>query len=277
LKKFKKYKIGITGHDGVLGSHLLKYIERFGVSKFNGDIRKKNDIKKWLENNNFSFIFHLAAVVSTKHSLENKQHTKNVNFQGTKNLVDQINISYKRKIWLFYSSTSHVYNFSQKKLSESDLVKPISFYGKTKLLGERYIIKNCKNINYCIGRIFSFTSKNQNKNFLIPGLINKIKNNKKIVLNNINHYRDFLTLEDVCNVIKILFIKKKIGIFNICSGKKIKLINIVEGLNFFNKKIIIKKQNKLTTLVGSNYKIKKLGWKVPSGNYISYLQKVFLN
>ena len=78
-----------------------------------------------------------------------------------------------------------------------------------------------------------------------------------IVLNNINHYRDFLTLEDVCNVIKILFIKKKIGVFNICSGKKIKLINIVKGLNLFNKKIIIKKQNKLTTLVGSNYKIKK--------------------
>lgn len=101
MKKFKKYKIGITGHDGVLGSHLLKYIEKFGVSKFSGDIRKKNDIKKWLEGNNFSFIFHLVPVVSTKHSLENKQHTKNVNFKGTKNLVDQINISCKKKFGYF--------------------------------------------------------------------------------------------------------------------------------------------------------------------------------
>ena len=90
-----------------------------------------------------------------------------------------------------------MYQSSKKKILESDKKKPISYYGKTKLLAENFIIKKLKNtkIKYCIGRIFSTSNKNQKKNYLVPDLIKKIKKTKKkITLNNLNHYRDFITM-----------------------------------------------------------------------------------
>ena len=83
--------------------------------------------------------------------------------------------------WFFFSSTSHVYSSSSKPISEKCLKKPISFYGQTKLIAEKYIIQNFKKeqIPFCIGRIFSTTNKNQKKNYLIPDLKKKIKLSKK--------------------------------------------------------------------------------------------------
>ena len=48
----------------------------------------------------------------------------------------------------------------------ASIKNPISFYGKTKLMAEKYIIKNFKKkkIPFCIERIFSTTNKNQKKN-----------------------------------------------------------------------------------------------------------------
>ena len=54
------------------------------------------------------------------------------------------------------------------------------------------------------------TNKNQRKNYLIPDLKNKSKLNKKIILKNLNHYRDFISLEDISKIIIMLL--KKISI-----------------------------------------------------------------
>ena len=56
------------------------YKKKIQFIKFNGDVRSKNDIKKWLLNQKVSSIIHLAAVVSTE--LVNN----NFEVQGTKGL-----------------------------------------------------------------------------------------------------------------------------------------------------------------------------------------------
>ena len=100
---------------------------------------------------------------------------------------------------VFFSSTSHVYKPSNSKLNEKSKIDPISYYGLTKLKAEKYIIDNLEGkINYCIGRIFSTTNKNQKKNYLVPDLKKKIKKAKtKLVLKNLNHYRDFISMNDI--------------------------------------------------------------------------------
>jgi len=267
-------KIGLTGSSGVLASSLLKILNKNNLKYFKGRIENTKDVYNWINANSFEYIIHLAALVPT--NLVNKDRNKalHVNFKGTKNIVDAINKNSKKKIWFFYSSTSHVYEFNSKIIKETNHTKPISYYGKTKLLGERYLLENTKKITPCIGRIFSYTSKKQKNSFIIPSIFKKLKHkNKKLYINNMNHERDFLPIEDICKAIKILLKKKSNGIFNICSGKRLNLQDIFLKLNDkrYQKEVIINQNKNKTILYGSNKKLLKLGWKQKNINYVNYL------
>ena len=90
-------------------------------------------------------------------------------------------------------------------------------------------------IKVCIGRIFSFTDKNQKIPYVIPSIKEKLKSpEKKIIFENMNHYRDFLNTSDNVTAINKLRIKSNEGIYNIGSGKKFYLKNIVKIFNTKN-------------------------------------------
>ena len=256
------YRCGITGATGVVGRSLIKNL-KFKFVKYKGRIQNKNELENWLKKNNFDLIFHLAAIVPTNKVKKNYKKALEVNYFGTKNLVDIINKIEKKPSWFFFSSTSHVYNpINKKSLSEKLTLKPYSKYGYTKLLAEKYIRKKLR-INNAIGRIFSFTDKQQSNDYLIPSLANNIKK-KKIELKNLNHYRDFIHIKDICAAIKILWEKKANGIFNIGSGKMVHLKNLalLINKNIGKKKTLIFFDNQNVTFLISNInKIKKLGWK----------------
>ena len=269
--------IGLTGSSGILGTKLKKMLKLKKKNFFLGKIENSNHVNNWIKSNSFDHIIHLAAIVPTKTVNKNKNKSMKVNYEGTKNLVDAINKYSKKKIWFFYSSTSHVYKAKKTIISESSKKYPISYYGFTKLKGEEYIIKNQKKIIICIGRIFSFTSKNQDKNFLIPKIITNLKRNKKkIYFKNLNHNRDFLSIEEISLAIINLLNKNSKGIFNICSGKKINLIDILKTLNKKYKKNVFinnKSDKEATTLYGSNKKLVNLGWRPNECSYLDYLYK----
>ena len=187
------FKIGLTGATGSLGKVLIERNKEYKIFKFRGDIRSKRQLHHWIFKNDINIIIHLAAIVPIINVNRDQKAALDVNYLGTKNIVD---VSVEKKIeWFFFSSTSHVYQSNKKKIKETDKKRPISFYGKTKYLAEKYIINilTKKQIPFCIGRIFSTANKNQKKNYLVPDLKKKIKNTKKkIILKNINHYRDFI-------------------------------------------------------------------------------------
>ena len=260
-------KCGITGATGVLGRRIVKKLPyKFVIFKNNIENYKK--VQKWVNSNKLDIVLHLAAVVPTNKVNKNFGKAKSINIYGTKNLVKAILKTPNPPKWFFYASTSHVYpsTFIKKKLSENHKAKPYSKYGKTKLGGERIIEKNFKNkkINFCIGRIFSFTDQNQKKPFVIPSLISKIKSSrqKQVKLTNLNHYRDFLSTEDIVLAIQILGKYCKKGTYNIGSGKEINLKNIAEIIaKKYKKKIYFEKDNRPTFLISNSSKLKRLGWK----------------
>lgn len=260
------YKIiGITGHTGVLGKALIekfKNNKKFKINKFFGDIRKKKDVQLWLKNNKFDAIFHLAAIVPTSKVEKFYNDALKVNYTGTKILVDEI-VKRNSTDWFFFSSTSHVYSFSNKRIKEDSKLQPISKYGKTKLKAEKYIKKKLFKIKFCIGRIFSFTHHTQDDLFFVPSLYKRFIAQTKIDLININHVRDFLILSDILSAIKILYKNKSTGIFNIASGSATRLIKIpIFFSKFFKKNFSIKKNNRTATMhVGNIRKILRLGWK----------------
>lgn len=251
----KRILCGITGHTGSIGKNLIKKKNNFKFVYFTKDITQKKHVENWIENNNLDHVIHLAAIVPIKQVNKNKKKAFDVNVKGTKNLVDAI-LKKKNKInWFFFASTSHVYSSSKKRIKENFLVKPITYYGKTKYLGEKQVNKlKLNKIKFCIGRIFSTTNLNQRKNYLVPDLKKKIKNSKKIViLKNLNHYRDFISVDDIVKII-LNFSKRQIdGIVNIASGKKTKLSTIAKIIaKRYKKKIYIKKNNNPTYLVANN-------------------------
>ena len=124
-------KCGITGFKGNLGKTFLKVNNKFRYFKFRGDVRKKKQLENWLKNNKFDFIIHFAAIVPTYRVNNNYKKALDINYNGTKHLVDGI-IKYQKDIsWFFFASTSHVYPFQNKKITEKSKTKSISKYGET--------------------------------------------------------------------------------------------------------------------------------------------------
>jgi len=262
-------RIGFTGSSGVLGRSLIRKFnkKKFKIIPFQGNIIKKKDISNWIDKGNFKYIFHLAAIVPTQKVNNNYNYAKKVNYVGTKYLVDVINE--KDSIdWIFFSSTSHVYGYSNKPLKETSKANPSDKYGKTKFLAEECIRKKLnRNKNFCIGRIFSLISLFQDKSFFLPSMLLKINKAKKneIIEGNFNQFRDFISIEDVTNAIFKLFEKKSKGTFNIGSGKKVKLSYIVKLFSKeLKKKIKLKiiKKPKIKNQFANTRKIKKeIKWK----------------
>ena len=70
-------------------------------------------------------------------------------------------------------------------------------------MAEKFIVKKLEKtkINYCIGRIFSIFDNN-GKEFFMKSLIRRIKTKQNFVkLDNMNHFRDFLTTKQISEII----------------------------------------------------------------------------
>jgi nucleoside-diphosphate-sugar epimerase len=264
----------ITGSSGVLGSYIIKNNPKVKFLKFKGDISNEIDTKNWILKKKFDVFLHLAAIVPTTEIEKNYKLAKKVNYYANKNIVNALLL--KENVFFFYASSSHVYSSSLKKLREDKKPKPLTIYGKLKYSSEKYIIKKFENTknNYCIGRIFSFTHYTQKKTFLIPSIYRKIKilrNNKEIDFKDTNHNRDFISIKDINSCIFFLLKIKAKGIYNIASGKKINLRNLIKIIcKRFNKLPKFLKNSNSTTLIADINKVKKMGW-APKDNLIKIL------
>jgi len=251
-------KIGITGASGTLGKILVVKLEKEGLEFqcFKEDILEKNNIKNWLKENNFDTIIHFAAIVSTKEVKENPEKAYLVNTEGTKNLINEIKSSGQNP-WLFYASTSHVYKSKNSKINEEDKTEPVSFYGKTKHEAEKFVVQNYE--NSCIGRIFSLYHDSQERPYLYPNILYRLKHedlNKPFKLYGANSVRDFLPAEEVIEIIFQLMEKKTTGIYNIASGDEIKIKDFVQSLS--EKKLEIKEMSSPDYLVADISKLNKV-------------------
>ena len=256
-------KIGLTGSTGILGNSLSKLVlskKKYQLVKYKENILFKKKLHKWIEKNQFDVIIHLAALVPTKKATRNYNLSQKTNYQGTKNLVDGIINFQKKKTYLFFSSSSHVYSFSNKIIDEKFLLKGISKYGKTKVKAERYIHKKSNKIDTCIGRISSLVSENQSKNYMLINLIYLGKKKLKLKFRNSNIKRNFIYVDDVSKIILKLVEKKIKGIFNISSSQKTYFPNLFKFLNQkYNFQIETRLKQKEYLLLSNKLLLNKIG------------------
>ena len=265
--------IGITGHKGILAKSLIKYLKKknYKLFLYQHDILDYKKLSKWLKR--IDIVIHLAAVTSIKRVNGNKNQARKVNFEATEYLVSCIKNTNKKLVFI---SSSHVYGSSDKKISETTNKSPITYYGYLKSLSEDVIKQNLN--NYLIIRLFSYYSKFQNIDFLIPSLIKKIKELKhqKLKIKNYNHIRDISSVDFVANQICSLILKNTNGIINCGSGKGIQIKDLAIKIAKlkFNKVVQLDRRFKtkqFTKIICDNSKLKKITGIDDKDNLFKYL------
>ena len=68
-------KILVTGHKGYIGSRLFKDLQRLEYDVVGIDLKDGNDILHCLPNEQFDFVFHLAAFPRVQYSIEHPSYT----------------------------------------------------------------------------------------------------------------------------------------------------------------------------------------------------------
>ncbi len=107
--------------------------ERFGLIE--GDIRDGDLLRKIFAEEKIDMVYHLAAKVGVRESIDAEALYNDVNVRGTKILLDaMVDAGIPR---LLFTSSSSVYGSAASlPFSEKDVVVPISPYGRSKLRGE---------------------------------------------------------------------------------------------------------------------------------------------
>ena len=175
-----------------------------GVQYLIADISKKKDLKKKIKQN-FDYVVNFGGHVD--HS--NKKKTYNSHYIGCKNLVE---IFLKKKITMFIQmGSSTEYGVNKSPYKESMSCKPTSIYGKSKLLSTELLLKNFKMKKFpaIILRLFQVYGPNQSINRIIPITINSCIKNKEFPCSSGLQKRDFIFIDDLINVIFLIFKKNK--------------------------------------------------------------------
>ena len=202
---------------------------------FLGDVRDK---KRCIEvTKNVDIVVHAAALKHVNISQYNPNEAMQTNFNGTKNMI---NASVKNKVSKFiYISTDKV-------------VYPTSIMGKSKLLGEKFVINSQKKFKKTKFASIRFGNVIGSRGSVVPNFINLLERNKNISVTNKNMARFVMTIDQAVNSILKTINKMSGGeIFILKSMKCFKILDLAFSLVDYykkkrriNKKITITKENK---------------------------------
>ena len=304
----------ITGSTGYIGSHLsqfflkkkIKYIgiDNLSYSYRNNvtdtknhyffDISNKKKVENLIKKYKIKTIIHTAA---SSYVLEAEKRKKAYFVNNVIKTKDFINICKKNNVKRFiFLSSSNVYQEPKKNkiFKIGDKTLPKNYYGKTKLIVEKYLKKRGFN-SLIILRLFNIIGIN-NSNFKIfkfkrnnyQRLIFKLNQNSKLdKITKINYImkngkkvypsRDFVNISDLLQVIiRILkndLLRQRVKIFNVSSQVSTPINKIVLKLN---KKI--KKNYKIKYIKISKKELEYTkGSNIELYKYIKFVPKKKLN
>lgn len=220
-------KIGILG-TGFIGQALAQFLHEnnFDILSLS---RTKRDFpwRHITDLVSFKEISHDLDIIIVASGLSRpNQGNLQLEEQSTLSLLSDFKIS--SSLQIFYLSSGSVYGECDNAKSESDLATPTTEYGETKLQIEKRLLKNYGDqvLNLRIGNVLNFT----NPYGIIAQVRKNLTENKTIHLNGYpDSTRDYILIEDFCNVISTLLTSRFIGsVLNIGSGTSTNLRDIFQ-------------------------------------------------
>lgn len=100
------------------------------------------------DNQEIDYVFHLAAQINLRHSLDNFHHDANVNILGSLNLIQSC-LKHKVKKFIFSSTGGAIYAPGSLPWTEHSYIGPKSPYGMSKRTVENYLslLRDLKNLD----------------------------------------------------------------------------------------------------------------------------------
>jgi len=250
----------VTGAAGFIGSHIVEELISYGIKTIaiddfsagyekNIEFLESNqnlmivdcDVSNYEAMSNYfkdvDIVFHNAA--SKKNiCLNDPSRDLDVNARGTLNVMLLVKKYGIKKI--VHASTGSVYGEPIKlPLDETHPLDPTSYYGVSKLAGERYVdvFHKLYNINTTILRYFHVFGPRQESHPDLGGVIaifiRNILNNKEIQIHGDgNQLRSFTFVRDVvkANILAAIEESSNGQVYNVASGIKVTINELVEVL-----------------------------------------------
>ena len=204
-----KLNIFITGSSGFVGTNFLNYFEDkyyFKIYNKNTEILIQEDA-----------VLHFAGKAHDLKNTNNPNEYFEINSDLTKDIFNSF-INSSAEVFIFLSSIKVYSNINMLNVTEEFPTNPDSFYGKSKLLAEDYILntKIPDNKRFYILRPSLILGEKNKGN--IELLYNFIKKGFPWPLTAFNNRRSYCYIENLFYVIDKLINNKEIpsGIYNVC-------------------------------------------------------------
>lgn len=279
-----KKRILITGARGFIGNALWRYLQKkqknfevFAVTSktisgsrlFHCDLGSVKNIRELLKKTRPQYILHFAGGRSS-----NEKEQIRLNCRLTKNLFQAVKAIKNFSPRIVVPGSAAEYGIPKRRgcIRESDELNPLALYGEAKRRQIQIVLQYAQEgLDVVVARIFNILGQGTPATLSVGYFARQIamveKDEKKPVIRteSLAGGRDFLDIEDVCSAIICLMRYGKTGeVYNVCSGRKVRMRELLRRLIFISKvKNIRIQEDKTQSLfafdaVGSNLKIKSL-------------------
>jgi UDP-glucose 4-epimerase len=182
--------------DNLSTGSLSKVPKKENVKFIKADANEYNDIVPIFGRYNFDYVFHYAAVVGVKRTLDNPITVLN-DIEGIKNILSLSKNSGVKRV--FYSSSSEVYG-EPFEIPQNENTTPLNSrlpYAIVKNVGEAFFKSYYQEygLEYTIFRFFNTYGPNQSEDFVVPRFLKAALKNEPITL-----YGDGLQTRSFCYV-----------------------------------------------------------------------------
>ena len=182
-------------------------------------------------------VVHLAGISHVVEADKQRGNLAAVNIVGTSNVCSALSGLEQEALFLFISSALVYGQVAESNVAftESSPLQPMNPYGHSKLAAE-YIVKTFASERFktYIVRPFNHIGPGQSPGFVCPSLARRIAETDdggKIVVGNLNSYRDFTDVRDVVRAYRLILEKRPVeDIFILGSGRAIRIQDIFDEL-----------------------------------------------
>lgn len=188
----------VTGAAGFIGEHLVNRLRSDGYNVYTYDVNDGDISKDSLIFPQVDHVFHLAARTFVPGSWDEPYEYYRTNVMGT---VNVLNFCRENNCSITIPSTYMYGNPQYLPIDESHSIDMnVSPYHHSKFLSESVVEFYAKRfgLSCTILRLFNVFGYGQNKNFLIPHLIEEVcGQNTQIIVKDICPKRDYVFIDDV--------------------------------------------------------------------------------